>query len=83
LNLTSIQASPDTKVSLLSQAGDLAWTQDARGLHVKVERRHTIQLIRKPGTKPGDPIQIVWGPDWPVAVKITHAKPAVAAAPGR
>ena len=83
LTLASVQASPETKVSLLSQAGDLAWTQDARGLHITVERRHTIQLNRKPGTKPGDPIQIVWGPDWPVAVKITHAKPAQPAVAGK
>ena len=80
LHLASVRTSPETKVSLLSQAGDLEWTQDAKGLHITVERRHTIQLNRKPGTKPGDPIEIVWGPDWPVAVKITHAKPAGAAA---
>jgi alpha-L-fucosidase len=76
ITLKSVKTSPETKISLLSQAGDLEWTEDAQGLHIKVERKQTIQMIRKPGTKPGDPIQIAWGPDWPVAIKITHAKAA-------
>jgi hypothetical protein len=39
-------------------------------------------MIRKPGTKPAKPdkedsaISIAWGPDWPVAVKITNVRPA-------
>jgi alpha-L-fucosidase len=78
ITLASIKASPETKVSLLSQAGDLEWKQDAKGLHISVERRHSIQMIRKPGTKPGDPIRIAWGPDWPVAIKITNARSSAA-----
>jgi alpha-L-fucosidase len=82
VTLKSVKSTPGTKVTLLSQAGELEWKEDAGGLHINVERRHTVQLIRKPGTRPASPdkegsaIQIAWGPDWPVAVKITNVKPA-------
>jgi hypothetical protein len=83
LTIKSVKTTPQTKITLLSQAGDLEWKEDAQGLHIKVERKQTIQLIRKPGGKAGDPISISWGPDWPVAVKITNAQPATSPVPGR
>ena len=79
ITLKSVKSTPETKISLLSQSGDLEWKEDAQGLKINVERKQTIQLIRKPGTKPeqeGSAISIAWGPDWPVAVKITNVKPA-------
>jgi alpha-L-fucosidase len=82
LTLKSVKSTPATKISLLSQAGDLEWKEDAQGLQIKVERKQTVQMIRTPGTKPAKPdledsaISIAWGPDWPVAVKITNVKPA-------
>ena len=82
LTLKSVKSTPATKISLLSQAGDLEWKEDAQGLQIKVERKQTVQMIRTPGTKPARPdledsaISIAWGPDWPVAVKITNVKPA-------
>ena len=83
LTVKSVRTTPRTKITLLSQAGDLEWKEDSQGLHIKVERKQTIQLIRKPGGKAGDPISIAWGPEWPVAVKITNVQPAAGAAPAK
>jgi alpha-L-fucosidase len=83
LTIKSVKTTPQTKITLLSQAGELAWKEDAQGLHINVERKQTIQLIRKPGSKPGGPISIVSGPDWPVAVKITNVRPAAGPAPAK
>jgi alpha-L-fucosidase len=79
--LKSIKTTPETTVSVLSQGGGCDWTEDERGLHITVRRSHTIQLIKnplaKPGMKPDDRVApLTWGPDWPVAVKITKVKPA-------
>jgi len=79
VTLKSVKSTPETKISLLSQAGGLEWKEDAQGLHIQVDRKQTIQLVRKPGTKKDEKdsaIAIAWGPDWPVAVKITGARPA-------
>jgi alpha-L-fucosidase len=81
LTLKSLKATPATKVTLLSQAGDLEWKEDAQGLHIRVERKQTVQMIRKPGSKSASAekadaaIDIAWGPDWPVALKITNVQP--------
>ncbi|MGA2585499.1 MAG: alpha-L-fucosidase [Candidatus Aminicenantales bacterium] len=81
LTLRSLKATPTTKVTLLSQAGDLEWKEDAQGLHIQVERKQTVQMIRKPGSKwtgaekADNAIAIAWGPDWPVALKITNVQP--------
>jgi alpha-L-fucosidase len=82
LTLKSVKTTPQTKISLLSQAGECEWKEDSQGLHITVYRKQTVQLIRKP-SKPaggekaaGDAIQITWGPDWPVAVKMANVLPA-------
>ena len=79
--LRSVKATPQTKVTLLSQAGDCEWTQDDQGLHISVLRNHTVQLIRAQAEDEkteggGEKTILTWGPDLPVAVKITNAGPA-------
>ena len=78
--LRSVRTTPETTISVLSQDGGVEWVEDSGGLHVTVSRTHTIQLIKNPlaeaGVKPGQKISpLAWGPDWPVAVKITKVKP--------
>jgi len=82
LTLQSVKTTPQTKITVLSQAGECEWKEDGQGLHITVYRKQTIQLIRKPEKKgagseypAGDALQITWGPDWPVAVKITNVRP--------
>ena len=81
LILKSVAASPETKVTLLGQEGDCAWEQTPAGLKITVTRKQTIRLVKAPPS-PGekaessDKQRLTWGPDWPVAVKITKAKPA-------
>lgn len=79
--LNSVKTTAETRVSVLSQAGGCEWTEDEKGLHITVSRDHTVQLIANPlakrGAKAGAPVApLTWGPDWPVAVKITKVKPA-------
>lgn len=79
--LKSVKTTPETRVSVLSQAGGCEWKEDDKGLHITVSRDHTVQLIKNPLAKPGaEPDEktppLTWGPDWPVAVKITRVKPA-------
>jgi alpha-L-fucosidase len=82
LSLKSIKASPDTQVSVLSQSGGCEWKEDAKGLHIQIVRKQTLQLVRMPEMKSakagaaaaGD--GYTWGPDWPVTLKITAARPA-------
>jgi alpha-L-fucosidase len=80
--LKSVKASPETKITLLSQAGECEWKEDGRGLHITVMRKQTIRLIQDPvrrkeaGPDGSEKTFLSWGPDWPVAVKITNAKPA-------
>jgi alpha-L-fucosidase len=84
LILKSVAATPESKVSLLGQEGDLPWEQTAAGLKITVTRRQTIRLVKAPPA-PGekdvtsDRQRLVWGPDWPVAVKITKARAAAGA----
>jgi alpha-L-fucosidase len=81
--LKSIKASPETKITMLSQSGECEWKEDANGLHITVTRKQTIRLVRAPAkkgtsTENSDKQELTWGPDWPVAVKITNARPAEA-----
>ncbi|MGB7297068.1 MAG: alpha-L-fucosidase [Candidatus Aminicenantales bacterium] len=79
--LKSVKTTPETTISVLSQKGGVEWIEDERGLHITVSRTHTIQLIKNPLAeargKPGQKISpLTWGPDWPVAVKITNVRPS-------
>lgn len=77
ITLTSVKATDQTEVSILSQAGKCQWRQDEKGLHITAFNRHTVQMIAYPGKKPeGKHRNWTWGPDWPVAIKITNVKPA-------
>jgi len=83
LVLRSVAATPETKVTLLGQDGDLPWEQTPAGLKIAVTRKQTVRLIRaplRPGEPDGGPDRqvLTWGPDWPVAVKIAKARPAQA-----
>ncbi len=86
LLLKSVSATPGTKVTLLSQEGELPWEQTPAGLKITVTRKQTIRLIKaKPapgGREETSDIQrLTWGLEAPVAVKITAAAPV--AGPGR
>jgi alpha-L-fucosidase len=79
--LNSVKTTAETRVSVLSQAGGCEWMEDRKGLHITVSRDHTVQLIANPlvkrGAKGAEKLApLTWGPDWPVAVKITKVKPA-------
>jgi alpha-L-fucosidase len=78
--LRSVKTTPRTTVSVLSQAGGCSWTEDKEGLHIAVARTQTIQLVKAPSgmkAQPGKPPRgYAWGPDWPIALKITNARPA-------
>ena len=79
--LKSVVASPDSKVTILSQQGECPWEQTAAGLKITLNREQTVRLIKAPpvpGNQPesSDRQRLVWGPLWPVAVKITKASPA-------
>lgn len=80
LTLRSVKTTPRTTVSVLSQAGGCSWTEDKDGLHIAVARTQTIQLVKAPSgmkAQPGKPPRgYAWGPDWPIALKITNARPA-------
>jgi alpha-L-fucosidase len=81
LLLKSVAASPETKVVLLGQEGNCPWEQTPAGLKISVSRKQTIRLLKGPASpdkKAGssDKQRLTWGPDWPVAVKITKARPA-------
>jgi alpha-L-fucosidase len=78
LLVRSVAATPETRVTLLSQDGDLKWEQTPAGLKIEAVRKQTIRLVRAPAP-PGrtsadsDKQELTWGPDWPVAVKIEKA----------
>jgi alpha-L-fucosidase len=77
ITLKSVRATDATKVTLLSQEGDLEWKTTPAGLQVTVVRKQTIRLVKAP-PKPGmsvDKQELRWGPDWPVAVKLTNVRP--------
>jgi alpha-L-fucosidase len=76
LILKSVKASEKTEVSILGQSGGCDWHQDEEGLHIAAFNTHTVQIIAYPGSDP----QLVqrghsWGPDWPVAIKLTNVRP--------
>lgn len=76
LSLKSVKATEQTKVSILGQSGECEWYQDEEGLHITAFNNHTVQIIAYPGSNP----EFVqrghsWGPDWPVAIKITNVEP--------
>ncbi len=89
--LRSVKTTPETKISVLSQAGGVEWSEDKEGLHVVVSRTHTVQLIKTPPALAktlGDKApSLTWGPDWPIVVKITKAAagavPAATSAAGK
>jgi len=78
--LKSVKATPETKISVLSQDGGCEWTEDELGLHITVSRIQTIQFIKTPPLPENSDSALkrrsfVWGPDWPVVVKITNVQP--------
>ena len=77
LSLKSVKATGQTTVSILGQSGECEWHQDDLGLHIKAFNNHTVQIIAYPGSDP-ELVQRghIWGPDWPVAIKITDVIPA-------
>jgi alpha-L-fucosidase len=77
LSLKSVKATKETKVFILGQDGECQWYQDDNGLHITAYNKHTVQIIAYPGSNPEfDQKGWGWGPDWPVAIKITNVKPA-------
>ncbi len=77
-SLKSVEASEQTTVSILGQSGECTWHQDEKGLHITAFNQHTVQIIAYPGNNPEIKQRgHSWGPDWPVALKITHIKPVV------
>ncbi len=86
LLLKSVAATPGTKVTLLSQEGELPWEQTPAGLEITVTRKQTIRLIKarpapdRPETS--DVQRLTWGLEAPVAVKITAAQAASDAGQG-
>ncbi len=77
-SLNSVHTTDQTSVTILGQSGECPWHQDEKGLHITAYNQHTVQIIAYPGGNP----EIKkgghsWGPDWPVAIKITHVKPMV------
>jgi alpha-L-fucosidase len=78
--LKSVKTTPETSVSVLGQDGGCLWADDTEGLHITFSRIQTVQFIKTPPlAEEADPSlrrrAFVWGPDWPVAVKITHVRP--------
>ena len=78
--LRSVRTTPETRISVLSQEGGVEWVEDSGGLHITVSRTHTIQLIKNPlaaaGARADQKISpLTWGPDWPIALKITNIRP--------
>lgn len=80
--LQSVHPTAETKITVLSQEGECEWKEDGRGLHIKIYRKQTVQLIRTPEKNEAaaersaeEKRPLTWGPDWPVAIKITHALP--------
>jgi alpha-L-fucosidase len=79
--LKSVKSTPETKISVLSQDGGCEWTEDEEGLHITVSRIQTVQFIKTPPLPENSNSDLkrrsfVWGPDWPIAVKITNVRPA-------
>lgn len=75
LVLSSVRATPATKVTLLGQEGELPWEQTPSGLRIDVKRTQTIRLVKarpEPDRAETSDVQrLTWGLEAPVAVKIT------------
>lgn len=87
LLLKSVSATPGTKVTLLSQEGELPWEQTPAGLKIAITRKQTIRLIKaKPApdgqAETSDIQRLTWGLEAPVAVKITAALAAAGTGQG-
>lgn len=86
LLLKSVSATPATKVTLLSQEGELPFEQTPAGLKITVKRTQTIRLVKakpaKDQPETSDIQRLTWGLEAPVAVKITGAAPAQGAGQG-
>jgi hypothetical protein len=86
LLLKSVAATPATKVTLLSQEGELPFEQTPAGLRIIVKRTQTIRLIKAtPASdqpESSDIQRLTWGLEAPVAVKITAASAPSGPAPG-
>jgi len=84
LLLKSVSATPGTKVTLLSQEGELPWEQTPAGLKITVTRKQTIRLVKaKPDpdkAETSDIQRLTWGLEAPVAVKITQVQSPAAPA---
>jgi alpha-L-fucosidase len=79
ITLQTLQPSENTRITVLGQSGECEWTQDEQGLHIKIWNRHTVQFIARPFPKSQNATsdrEFLWGPDWPVAVKMTHITPS-------
>ena len=69
-------------MTLLGQEGDLPWEQTPAGLKIDCHPEADDppgQGHAGPGPRPrrADIQRLTWGPDWPVAVKITGLVPVV------
>ncbi len=87
VRLSSVAPSPGTRITLLGQEGDIPWEKTPSGLTFTVTRKQTIRLVKAPplqgdGAESSDMQRLTWGPDWPVAVKITGVLPADSAGKG-
>ncbi len=75
ITLHSLRASEDTHITVLGQSGECEWSQDDQGLHIKLWNHHTVQFIARPSPRSRNSTsdrEFIWGPDWPVAIKISH-----------
>ena len=76
ITLKSARATENTTVTVVGQRGEFKWHQDEDGLHVEAFNYHTVQMIKYPIEKPQtEERDWIWGPDWPVALKITNVLP--------
>lgn len=75
ITIRSVRATENTKVTVLGQRGDLEWRQEETGLHIEARNYHPVQMIKYPIEKPEtEERDWIWGPDWPVALKITNVQ---------
>jgi alpha-L-fucosidase len=74
-NLKSVKATKDTTIRVLGQSKEFKWQQDSKGLHFTAIKDQTIRMYKNPKfNNKKEEWPITWGPDWPVAIKITHVK---------
>ena len=74
--LKTVKATENTEVTILGQKGQCDWDQNDEGLHITAFNKHTVQIIKTPPESPEAARRDwIWGPDWPVALKITNVTP--------